>query len=385
MPVSRSGLIDDLFVATVVRPGKYYDRYGLYLRVAASGARFWAQRITVGGRRRTMGLGRYPEVSLSAAREAALANRRTVRAGGDPVELRRRESVPTFAVAARRVHEFWIPKWSHPTTARAWIRRLEAYVFPAIGHRTISELAISDVLDVLAPLWSTRPYLARTLRQAIARVMLWAVAQGYRRDNPAGDDLSLALPRVSHQPVHHRALPHAEVGRALARVRAVAGYPAPRLALEFVVLTASRSGEARGALWSEFDLARSMWTIPGGRMKTRVAHRVPLSSAALAVLGEARRHFPGSSLVFPARTGRCLRGVALSNLLRVLEIPAVPHGFRSSFRDWCGESGVDRQVAEICLAHVVGSRVEAAYARSDLFDRRAVVMEDWARYLARGG
>ena len=383
MPSSRSGLTA-LFVDTVVRPGKYYDRHGLYLRVSATGRRYWAQRITVRGCRRTPGLGCYPSVSLRAARDAALANRRAVRAGDDPFEIRRRESVPTFAEAARRAHSLWRPSWRSARTAANWIRSLETHIFPAIGDRLISELAVSDLVGVLEPIYSTRAYLARRLRQRIARVMLWAVAQGHRTDNPAGDVLSSVLPRVSSSPDHHPALPHAEVGRALARLRAVPGYAAPRLALEFMVLTAVRSGEARGALWSEFDFEGSTWKVPAERMKVRVEHRVPLSGAALGVLAQARTHFPGSSLVFPAQVGRPLRDAPVSKLLRDLQIPAVPHGFRSSFRDWCGETGVARELAEACLAHVVGSKVEAAYARSDLFDRRVVVMEDWARYLACG-
>ena len=383
MPSSRCGLCA-LFVETVVRPGKYYDRHGLYLRVSATGRRYWAQRITVRGHRRTLGLGRFPGVSLRVARAAALANQRVVRAGDDPFELRRRESVLTFAEAARRVHSFWRPRWRSPRTAANWIRSLETHIFPAIGDRPISELAVCDLVAVLGPICSTRPYLARSLRQRIARVMLWAVAEGHRTDNPAGDVLSSVLPRVSAPPVHYAALPHADVGRALARLRAVPGYAAPRLVLELLVLTAARSGEVRGASWPEFDLAASTWTVPAERMKVGVEHRVPLSGAALGVLEQARTHSPGLSLVFPAKAGRSLHDAVLSQLLRDLQVPAVPHGFRSSFRDWCGETGVAREVAEACLAHVVGSKVEAAYARSDLFDRRVVVMEDWARYLACG-
>ena len=383
MASSRSGLTA-LFVDTVVRPGKYYDLHGLYLRVTATGRRCWAQRITVNGCRRTPGLGCYPSVSLRAARDAALANRRAVRAGDDPFEIRRREPVPTFAEAARRVHSLWRPKWRSPRTAANWIRSLETHIFPAIGDRLISELAVSDLADVLEPIHLTRSYLARSLRQRIARVMLWAVAQGHRTDNPAGVVLSSVLPPVSAPPVHYPALPHADVGRALARLRAVPGYAAVRLALEFLILTAARSGEVRGASWAEFDLAASTWTVPAERMKVPVEHRVPLSGAALGVLEQSRTHFPGSSLVFPAQVGRPLQDAPVSQLLRDLQIPAVPHGFRSSFRDWCGETGVAREVAEACLAHVVGSKVEAAYARSDLFHRRVVVMEDWARYLACG-
>ena len=213
--------------------------------------------------------------------------------------------------------------------------------------------------------------------------MKWAVAMGLRPDNPAGDVLDQALGRHRVVVQHMRALPHSEVAGAIEAVRTSAAALATRLAFEFMVLTACRSGEVRLAGWDEIDLEAGEWTIPGERMKAQRPHRVPLSGRAVEILGEARTLGDGGGLVFPSSEGRPLSGSTLSTLLRGLRIAAVPHGFRSSFRDWCGEcSNAPREVAEAALAHVVRDKVEAAYARSDLFERRRVLMDDWAAYLA---
>ena len=224
---------------------------------------------------------------------------------------------------------------------------------------------------------------ARRVRQRISAIMKWAVAQGYRGDNPAGDAIGSALPRVGNRRRHFRSVHHTEAGDAIRAVReAQASLPA-RLAFEFLVLTAARSGEVPGVTWSEFDMDAATWTIPGERMKGGREHRVPLSNRALAILVEARTLDDGSGLVFPAPAGRKpMSNSALSKLLRELDIDAVPHGFRSTFRDWCSESArVPREVTEACLAHTVKG-VEGAYARSDLLDLRRKLMERWAAYLA---
>ena len=210
--------------------------------------------------------------------------------------------------------------------------------------------------------------------------MKWAIAQGYREDNPADAVLGV-LPRVRHVAVHHRALPHAKVPAAIAAVHSSAAFPSTKLAFHLLVLTAVRSSEVRHARWEQIDFDAAMWVIPAHRMKTRVEHRVPLSGRALRVLHQARALSPGAELVFPSNSGAPIGKRTFAKLLRELGVEAVPHGFRSSFRDWCGETAVPREVAERCLAHVVRNDVEAAYARSDLYGRRAKVMEDWARYL----
>ena len=224
---------------------------------------------------------------------------------------------------------------------------------------------------------------ARRVRQRIGAVMRWAVAQGYRQDNPAGEATGAALPKNGFRPQHHRALPYAEVGDAIEQVRGSGAYPATALAFEFLVLTACRSGEVRGALWNEMNLEAGEWRIPAERMKTHREHRVPLSRRALAVLREAQRLADGSGLVFPSARGRPLSEVAISKMVRDLRIGAVPHGFRSSFRDWAAEcTDAPREVCELALAHVNTNRIGAAYRRTDMFEQRRVLMDQWAAFLA---
>ena len=240
-------------------------------------------------------------------------------------------------------------------------------------------------MAVLLPIWSTKRETARRARQRIGAVMKWAVAQGYRDDNPAGDAISAALPRNNVRRQHQKALPHAQVAGALARVRSSGAHRATALAFEFLVLTACRSGEVRSAQWDEVDDAAATWTVPPSRMKAKREHRVPLSAHAVAVLDEVRGLSDPSVLVFPSPTGRVLSDSTLSKLLRELGVGAVPHGFRSSYRDWAAErTDVPREVCELARAHVNSDHVEAAYRRNDLFERRRDLMQDWAEYLSSG-
>ena len=339
------------------------------------------------GKRRDLGLGGYPLVSLAEAREAAFNNRKLARAGGDPMALKRRPEVPRFAEAATAVIEIHRPSWKAGGKSAAQRESsLREYVFPRIGDKRVESIDTADVMSVLLPVWHSRPETARRVRQRIGAIMRWAVAQGFRPDNPAGEALGAALPKHNGVKQHQRALPHGEVGAALAKVRASEAWPATKSAFEFLVLTACRSGEVRLARWDEFDIEEATWTVPADRMKAAREHRVPLSQRALEVLHEARGLADGSGLVFPSPTGRALSDSTLSKLLRELGIDAVPHGFRSSFRDWCGEcSNAPREVAEAALAHVVRNKTEAAYARSDLFEKRRQLMADWAGYVAGGG
>ena len=215
----------------------------------------------------------------------------------------------------------------------------------------------------------------------MSAIMKWAIAEGYRSDNPAGDAVVAALPRQNGGTKHHRALPHRQVGDALAKVRESGFFPTVRLAFEFLVLTAARSAEVRGAAWCEIDLEAATWVIPAGRMKAAREHRVPLSGRAVEVLAEARQYSDGSSWVFSAEAGGEIPSWVLTKLPVRLGLGGTLHGMRSSFRDWCGETGVAREVAEACLAHRVGSAAEQAYARSDLLGRRRQLMEAWALYV----
>ena len=369
------------FVRTVITPGKYGDRHGLILRVLPSGSKQWIWRGTVRGRRVDLGLGGYPYTSLAEARQAAFEHRKLARAGGDPRALRKR--APTFAEATEKVIAIHRKAWRPGSKSEAqWRASLRDYAMPRIGRKRIDEITTSDVMAVLLPIWTAKAETARRVRQRIGTVMKWAVAKGHRPDNPAGAVLGAALPKHGGARKHFRALPHSEVGAALDTVRTSSAWALSKLAFEFLVLTAARSGEVRGARWEEVDFENAIWTVPAERMKAARKHRIPLSPRATGVLRRAKELADGSGLVFPSPTGRSLSPSTLSKLVRELGIAAVPHGFRTSFRVWCGDTGVAREVAEAALAHVVRDKVEAAYARGTLFGRRREVMADWAEYLA---
>ena len=375
--------LSDVFVRTVAKAGRYCDGHGLYLDVQPSGSRSWVQRITIGGRRRELGLGGYPMVSLKDARAQAFTNRQLARAGGDPLAEKRRRNrdVPTFAAAAEQVWNQRKPGWRNEKYAQDWIAGVKRIAFPRLGQKPVTEVTSPDVIDVLQPNWHSSPTTARRVLQRINVVMEWAVGMEYRADNPClriGSVLGRQQENVQHMP----ALPHREVAEALEAIRTSSARRVVKLAFEFLVLTAARSGEVRGAQWAEIDMTERVWTIPKERMKTNRKHRVPLCRWAVEILDAAQALSDGSALVFPTARGKPLKDMALSGLLKDLGIPAVPHGFRSSFRDWASEeTNHPREVVEAALAHVVRNKVEAAYARSDLFERRRRLMDDWATYL----
>ena len=364
-------------------PGKHYDEHGLFLRVTLSGSRQWLQRIQYDGRRHELGLGSPPWVSLAEAREKAFENKRIAKRGGDPLAHKRKPSVPTFEQASAKVITIYGETWKDGgRTAKIWESRLRRYAFPQIGNRRVDKIDTRDVMAVLLPIWNVKRQTARRIRQYIGAVMKWSVAEGHRQDNPAGDAIGAALPKSSGPAKHYRTIPHGEVADAIARVRNSGAGATTKLAIEFLILTAARSGEVRLAEWDEIDPDAATWTVPAERMKTKRAHRVPLSGRALAILAEADDLADASGLIFPSPRGKPLSDATLSKLIRELGINAVPHGFRSSFRDWVSEStNAPREVAEAALAHVVRSQVEAAYARSDLFDKRCKLMDRWAAYL----
>ena len=367
-------------------PGRHADGNGLYLFVQPSGTRSWIQRLLVRGRRRELGLGSLALVSLAEARDKALVNRKLARQGGDPLaEKRRSQGIPTFAEAAMRVLEQKRAGWRNPRHPREWMSSLRRFAFPRIGKMPVSEVTSADVLEILTPLWHQQAPTARRVRQRLRAVLEWAVAMEYRIDNPC-DRIGPVLGPQQDVTEHMQALPHREVAAMIRKVRASAALPAAKLALEFLVLTAARWGEVRWAEWEEIDRSGRVWTVPARRAKTNRRHRVPLCGRALEILEAAQALEQGAGpLVFTHGGGRPLHDSQLRRLLRELGVAAVPHGFRSTFRDWAGEeTDHPRGVIEAALAHVVRNRVEAAYARSDLFERRRVLMEDWARYLAQG-
>ena len=382
--IKRPATLSASFVRTVTRPGRYGDGRGghglsLLVKPTATGrlSKTWSQRLRINAKPVMIGLGSYPIVTLSEARAKALTNRRAVEQGRDP----RGAGVPTFAQAAERVIAIHAKNWRDGgRSVEVWRSSLERFAYPHIGAKSVAEITTGDVMVVVAPIWTDKAETAKRLRQRISLIMRWAVAQNYRHDDPAGAAIGAALPRQSGRVAHHRTLPHGDVAAAVATVHASDATPTTKLALEHLVLTATRSGEVRGARWDEIDLDAAVWTVPAQRTKTNKAHRVPLSRRALDVLTDAHAYADASGLVFPSATGRQLSDSTMSKLLRELDIAAVPHGFRSSFRSWCAETGTPREVAEAALGHIVKG-VEGAYQRSDLLDARRDLMNQWAAHL----
>ncbi len=380
------------FVATIEQPGRYGDGRGsgglsLLVKHTTRGhlAKSWAQRINIDGRQRNLGLGSWPHVSLAEAREKCALNLAARRRG--KLVTGRKRTVPTFEEAVEKVIAVHRAGWKDGSKSeKDWRATLRDYAVPQLGGRPVHRITTADVMAVLLPIWNEKRVTARRVRQRIGAVMRWAVAQGYREDNPAGDAIGAALPKNGVRAQHLAALPYAEVAGAIETVRGSGAHLATVLAFEFLVLTACRSGEIRGARWDEIDLEAREWRIPPERMKTGREHRVPLSAGALAVLRAARGLTDRSGVVFPSVRGGPLSEMAISKLVRDLGIGAVPHGFRSSFRDWAAEcTDAPREVCELALAHVNTNRIEAAYRRTDLFERRRALMEEWAAFLAGSG
>lgn len=377
-------------------PGKYFDGHGLFLRVQPNGARQWVQRITIRGKRCELGLGNPALVSLAKARELALENRALATSGGDPIQAKKEaKAVLTFEEAARKVHALHLPTWRNPKHGAQFLTTLETYTFPRMGNLRVTDVTTADVLAVLTPIWTAKPETAARVRQRIGMVMKWAVAQGWRKDNPALS-IAEALPkRDKSKSEHRKALTYAEVAGCIAAVQASGAGTATKLAFEFLVLTATRSGEARGALWSEIDMGTpatpatpatsAVWTIPASRMKAKRDHRIPLSPRAVEILRSAQALGDGTGLVFPGtKAGKPLSDMTLSKLVKELDFAADIHGFRTSFRTWAQErTNFPREVAEAALAHTIKDKAEAAYARSDVFDKRRKMMEAWAGYLSQ--
>ena len=275
--------------------------------------------------------------------------------------------------------------WRNPKHSREWQSSLRRFALPRIGKMPVSEVTSADVLEILTPLWHRKVATAKRVRQRLHAVLEWAVAMEFRLDNPC-DRIGPVLGPQKDVTEHMRAVPHREAAAVIRKVRGSAALPAARLALEFLVLTAARWGEVRWAEWAEIDRDGRVWTVPAGRAKMNRQHRVPLCGRALEILDAVQALDGGAGpLVFTHGGGKPMHDSAVRRLLRQLGIAAVPHGFRSTFRDWAAEeTDHPREVIEAALAHVVRNRVEAAYARSDLFERRRTLMDDWVRYLAQG-
>lgn len=370
---------------------------GLYLYVNDAGARSWVLRTMVGTKRRHMGLGGFPDVPLARAREKARAARDDIDQGIDPIAQRReaasllraqQATEKTFQQAAEGFLEAHGDTWKNPKHRTQWASTLKTYAYPVMGNLLVRDVGQEHVLAALEPIWKTKNETASRLRGRIENVLDWATVRKYRAgENPArwkGHlDMLLPAPGKIQKVEHHRALPIDATAAFMADLRQREGTAAK--ALEFTVLCAARSGEVRGAVWPEFDLDVGVWTVPPERMKATKEHRVPLSESALRIL-RAQPRLKDIELVFPSARGKQLSDMAMTAVMRRMEVDAVPHGFRSTFRDWARErTNYPRDLAEQALAHALDNKVEAAYRRGDALEKRRLMMQEWADFCGDAG
>lgn len=414
IPMPRKAAeLTDMEIRKLKKPGAYPvgGVPGLYIQVLhpvkdddgnETQAKTWLLRFKFGAKRPEMGLGGYPEIGLKAAREASRLAREDIRKGINPIEKRKAEklaklattaTVKTFKELAGDYIRAQETSWRNDKHRLQWSNTLKLYAYPKIGALNVADIGVPHILDVLQQkvntadgpqsLWVALPETASRVRGRIEAILDYAKVLRLRTgDNPASwrGNLKLALPAKA-KAQHHRALPVGQIGVFMKELRGLRGTGAR--ALEFLVLTAARSGEVRGATWAEIDLEAKTWTVPASRMKMGREHRVPLSKAAVDLLKGLPR-MAGSDYVFPAPLGGQLSDMALSAVVRRMKAPTVPHGLRSSFRDWAAErTNYPGELAEMALAHAVGNKVEAAYRRGDLFDRRRRLMEDWSLFCAK--
>jgi integrase len=386
--------LKDVTVRKATKPGMLADGGGLYLRIGPTGGKSWVFRYRRDGRLHDVGLGPLHTVGLAESRQKALEHRQARLNGIDPLEKRRADRAGaaldaaksiSFAACAQQYVDSHKAGWRSAKHAAQWPASLDVYVYPVFGSLSVQAIDVGLVLRAIEPIWTVKPETASRVRGRIESVLDWATARGYRTgENPARwrGHLENLLPKKSkvRRVEHHAALPYGEIADFMAALRQQEGVPAR--ALEFAIFTAARSGEVLGARWNEINLAERLWTIPADRMKAAREHRVPLSDASLAVV-ERMAALRQGDFVFPgAKAGRPISDPAMRVLLgRIGRGDLTVHGFRSAFRDWCAEAtSFPSEVAEMALAHTVGDKVEAAYRRGDLFDKRRQLAEAWARY-----
>jgi integrase len=374
------------------KPGRYCDGGGLYLIVDDSGAKRWVLRTLIHGKRHDLGLGSLSLVSLAEAREEANRLRKTARDGGDPLAERREKkkavererNIPTFEAAARQVHAEHSKSFRNPRHAAQWITSLETYAFPTIGGQRIDRIDSSDVLKVLSPIWLDIHETADRVKQRMGVVFDWSIASGFRSGNPI-HGITKVLPKHSGAENHFAALPYTEVPGFIHALRKdEADTVGGRLAFELLILTASRTSEVLKATWNEIDFQGKVWTRPPEHMKAKKEHRVPLTPRCVEIFEAAKELSDGSSdFIFPGdKPGRPLSNMVFHALLRrMAKTGMTPHGFRSSFRDWAEEkTNHSQRTIETALAHVVKDKTEAAYLRTQLFEKRKELMAQWVRF-----
>ena len=377
-------------------PGRYAVGTvpGLMLWISKTGSRSWVLRTVIGSRRADIGLGGYPEVTLAMAIDKARESKTEISKGGDPAQRKRTERLSderTFKRLAEKYIELKRCEWKSAKHEQQWTNTLKTYAYPTVGSMPVADIEMSHIIKLLQEHWTTKNETMVRVRNRIELILDSAAVQGFRsKDNPARwkGNLSLVLPapRKVNKRQHHKALPFSAVPSFVKALSAIEGTSAR--ALKFVILTAARSGEVRGATWSEIDLEACVWEIPEVRMKASRPHRVPLPHAAIKLL-ESLPRYEGCDLVFPGRSLNKLTGslnplsdMSLLAVMRRMNIDAVPHGFRSSFRDWTAETtAYPNEVCEMALAHAVGDQTEEAYRRGDLLAKRKQLMADWSSFL----
>jgi integrase len=377
------GKLSAVQVRNLKEPGRYSDGEGLILQLYGPGRGSWLLRIQSKGRRHDIGLGSLNEIGLAEAREAARHLRKEAKSGVNIIVERKkeREEVPTFKTAAELVHDEHKAGWKNGKHQQQWMNTLESYAFPKIGKMLVSDVEGPAIRDVLAPIWLTKPETARRVRQRIGAVLDWAYAKGYRASEAPIRSIAKGLPRQPKKRGHFEAMPYEEVPDFIAELRSRVSIG--RLALEFLIMTAARSGEVRGCSWSEFDLKKGLWTIPAERMKAGKTHVVPLSASALDALARVRLfRSSASDFVFQGQNPKkTISDMTLLKIMRDRDSGVTIHGFRSSFRDWAAEnSDMPGEVAEAALAHTVPNRVEAAYRRTNYLEKRKVLMTQWSDF-----
>ena len=377
--------LTDMTIRNLTSPGRYADGNGLYIVVTKSGAKQWVQRLTVNGRRRDIGLGGYSYTTLADARAKAIEMKSQARNGLDPIAIRNEAQriVPTFADAARQVHKQNALIWKNPKQRAQWITTLETYAFPTIGRMKVGDIRSSHIHTVLLPIWVEKHETANRVRQRMAKVFDWAKAKEYMRiENPVSG-IQESLPKIKRKRSHFAALPYTDVANFISRLQTEVQSPNSRLALEFLILNATRSGELRHAVWDEIDFQARTWEIPASRMKMGLAHHIPLADRSKAILEQARDYWGHGSLIFPSALypSKPMSAATLNKIAKDMGYSITVHGFRSTFRDWASETrSYPNDVVEMALAHGNPNKTEAAYKRGNLFEKRKELMADWARY-----
>lgn len=365
-------------------PGRYTDGQGLLLFVRPDGSRSWVLRLQHEGRRRDFGLGSADRVSLADARRMAFKMREAVKSGVDPIKAKSsNKDIPNFKAAALAVIREKEPAWRDSKSARQWLQSLETYAFPALGRIKVNEVTASQVRDVLVAIWLEKPETARRLKQRIGTILDWAFSKGYRETEAPMRAIGKGLPTQRDRRVHFKALDYTAAPAFMSALN-TAPRTTGRQALQFLILTAARSGEVRNAIWSEIDFEKELWVIPAERMKAGVEHVVPLSASALAILkSQMENRTSNRPLIFEgSRPGRPLSDMTLTKILRDMKLDVTVHGFRSCFRDWTAETtATSHEVAEKALAHTIKNQAEAAYRRGSLLEKRRVLMNAWADFL----